>query len=229
MDGVRRVQAAPRYRKRRPVPALIFLAVLAIAAGVVWIQVLEDAGAERADARTCPASPLPAEALAGLTEPLGEVLPHSALDDVTPAPARTALIRVLNASGQNRQATAVSESLSELGFAKLAPPKNDMLYPEGSLACHGQIRFGQKGVAAARTLSLLVPCAELVRDGRKDATVDLAVGQRFGHVDPRPEGREVLDLLAQSSSSGGQGGLQGEAAAPRIAGDLMMAARDVRC
>ncbi|WP_229787445.1 MULTISPECIES: envelope integrity protein Cei [Actinokineospora] len=224
------MQAAPRYRKRRPVPALVFLAVLAMAAGLVWMQVLEDAGAERADARTCPASPLPAEALAGLAEPMGEVLPHTALDDTTPAPARTALVRVLNASGQNRQATAVSEALSELGFSKLAEPKNDMLYPEGTLACYGQIRFGQKGVSAARTLSILVPCAELVRDNRQDATVDLAVGQRFGHVTPRPEGREVLDQLAQwTSQSSGQGGLQGESAGPDIDGQLMAAARDVRC
>lgn len=229
--GVRRVAAAPRYRKRRPLPALIFLGVLAVMAGLVWNQVLESAHQERADARTCPPSPVPVEALQDVVAPPGEVLPPDALDGTAPLPARSALVRVLNASGQNRQATAVTESLRELGFAKLADPGNDKLYPEGALACHGQIRFGAQGVAAARTLSLLVPCAELVRDDRKDATVDLAVGQRFDHVTPRPEGRKALEQLAQWSKSNPdkQGGLQASGKGPKLAADMLLAARDVRC
>ena len=230
-QGVRRVAAAPRYRKRRPIPALVFLAVLAIAAGLVWMQVLENADQEHVDARTCPVSPLPPESLKGVTAPPGDVLPFDALDSTAPMPARNALVRVLNASGQNRQATAVTEALRELGFAKLADPENDQLYPEGSLACHGQIRFGAQGVSAARTLSLLVPCAELVRDDRQDATVDFAVGQRFDHVTPRPEGRKALEQLAAWAQDhpDQQGGLQANGKGPKLAAELLTAARDVRC
>lgn len=230
-QGVRRVAAAPRYRKRRPLPALVFLAVLAIAAGLVWGQVLSGADQEKADARACPPSPIPAEALKDVVAPLGEVLPPDALDGTAPLPARNALVRVLNASGQNRQATSVTEALRELGFAKLGDPGNDQLYPEGALACHGQIRFGTKGVSAARTLSLLVPCAELVRDDRQDATVDFAVGQRFDHVTPRPEGRKALEQLAQwgKDNPDNQGGLQANGKGPKLSADLLTAARDVRC
>lgn len=228
--GVRR-GAAPRYRKRRPLPALVFLAVLAVAAGLVWIQVLDSAQRERADARSCPAATVPSGVPEGDGPGAGEVLPANALDETAATPAKSALVRVLNASGQNRQATAVTEALRELGFSRLAEPANDELYPQGGLACHGQIRFGPKGVAAARTLSLLVPCAELVRDERQDATVDLAVGQRFDHVTPRPEGREILEQLAQWSgkNAGQQGGLQANAAGPTLDAQLAAAARDVRC
>jgi hypothetical protein len=229
-QGVKRVAAAPRYRRRRPLPALVFLGVLAIAAGVVWMQVLNGVERDQADARACPPSPVPAEALKDVT-PAGEVLPQDALDGTAPLPARDALVRVLNASGQNRQATAVTESLRELGFSKLADPDNDQLYPEGSLACHGQIRFGAQGVSAARTLSLMVPCAELIRDDRQDATVDLAIGQRFDHVTPRPEGRKALDQLAQwaKSNPDQQGGLQASGKGPKLSVDMLSAARDVRC
>ncbi|MFC5287786.1 envelope integrity protein Cei [Actinokineospora guangxiensis] len=223
--------AAPRYRKRRPLPALAFLGVLAIAAGVVWMQVLNGVDKNQADARACPPSPVPAEALKDVVAPLGEVLPQDALDGTAPAPARNALVRVLNASGQNRQATSVTEALREQGFSKLADPDNDQLYPEGALACHGQIRFGAQGVSAARTLSLMVPCAELIRDDRQDATVDFAVGQRFDHLSPRPEGRKALEQLAQwaKSNPDQQGGLQANGKGPKLSADLLTAARDVRC
>ncbi|MGX7826783.1 envelope integrity protein Cei [Actinokineospora sp. 24-640] len=222
---------APRYRKRRPLPALVFLGVLAIAAGVVWIQVLEKAQEQRLDARVCPSSTLASGAPDGELSGVGEVLPANALDETAAAPAKTALVRVLNASGQNRQATAVTEALREFGFTQLAEPENDEFFPQGELTCHGQIRFGAQGVAAARTLSLLVPCAELVRDERQDATVDFAVGQRFDHVTPRPEGRKILEQLAQWSAKnpGQQGGLQADGDGPAMDTTLAMAARDVRC
>ena len=44
-------------------------------------------------------------------------------------------------------------------------------------------------------MALLVPCAELVRDGRADDTVDVAVGTAFSDVNPGRAVRDALDQL----------------------------------
>lgn len=143
---------------------------------------------------------------------LGDVLPASALDDVDPLPPDAVKVRVLNASGKRGQATLVAGVLAEdLGFASAGEPADDPLYADGSMDCHGQIRFGEAGTAAGRTLSLVMPCVELVRDGRQDDTVDLAVGQQFDNLSPSSEAEEVLRQLKELASqpidpSGGQQG-----------------------
>ncbi|MGQ0837933.1 envelope integrity protein Cei [Actinokineospora sp.] len=220
-----------RYRKRRPLPALILIAVLGLSATIVWFRVLRTDDAATA-VESC--QPPPAVvAVEGETVPtLGRPLDGDALDRTAPAPAAGSLVRVVNASGQNRLAGAVTETLRELGFTQIAPPENDILYPGGSLNCRAQIRFGQQGVAVARTLSILEPCAELLRDERQDGTVDLAVGKRFDHLKPKPEARKVLEQLAEfvQANPDNQGGLQadGTAAAP-VEADLIDAARTTRC
>lgn len=222
--------AGPRpYRKRRPLPALALMMVLAVAAGAVWLRVLGSDGGEAEDL-SC--NPPPAAAAAENGVVAGQVLPRDSLDGTAPAPPGAALVRVLNASGQNRQAGVVTEMLRELGFSRIAEPGNDTVYPAGTLHCRGQIRFGPQGVSAARTLSLVEPCAELVRDERQDATVDLAVGTRFERMSPAPEARRVLELLEQwaGENPANQGGLQADgSAAPAVDERLVAAARRVRC
>ncbi|SDI90355.1 LytR cell envelope-related transcriptional attenuator [Actinokineospora alba] len=228
--NVTRSAPGGRYRKRRPLPALILIVILGVAAGIVWLQVIK---ADRSTAHEMTCSPPPAVTADGTTPPpLGETLDRAGLDKTHPAPAGTALVRVINASGQNRQAGAVTETLRELGFTQIADPANDLVYPRGSLDCRAQIRFGQQGMSVARTLNILEPCAELVRDERQDATVDFAIGQKFDHLKPSPEARKVVETLAEwaASNPDAQGGLlaDGSSAAP-IPQDLIDGALDQRC
>jgi len=182
------------YQRRRRGPVLLVVAVLAVAVAVTWTTVLIKTGAATGVA-ACPppaAGPVP-----------GAVVPSSALANVAPVPPAAVKVRVLNARGQRGQANLVAAQLGDFGFAQAAPPTNDPLYPDGDMVCTGQLRFGQAGLGAASTVALLVPCAELVRDGRADDTVDVAVGTAFGDVNP---GRAVRDALDQLGASGGTTG-----------------------
>ena len=218
------------YRRRRPLPALIFLAVLGLVATVVWFQVIgNDGEADAANACAPPPAPLPSAD--GQPAPtLGQRLAEDSLDKTAPAPPGGSLLRVVNASGQRRQAGAVTEALRELGFTQVTDPTNDLIYTNGSLTCRAQIRFGQQGMPAARTLSILEPCAELIRDERQDATVDLAIGQRFTHLDPTPESRRILEQLTDWAQNGPQGGLQNaDGTGPALDPTMLAAAKTVRC
>ena len=176
------------YQRRRKGPVLVVVAVLAVIAIATWATVLVNA-AGPAGLASCPSpskGALP-----------GEVLSADALDAVTPAPPGTVAVRVLNAGGQRGQANLVAAQLGDLGFAEAAPPNNDPLYPDGNMACVGQLRFGKAGEAAASTVALVIPCAELVRDGRTDATVDVAVGTAFGDLKPIRAVRDTLKELSE--------------------------------
>ncbi|HCT75659.1 MAG TPA: hypothetical protein DGT23_03490 [Micromonosporaceae bacterium] len=160
-----------------------------------------------------------------------------ALDRTAAAPAAQALVRVVNASPQRGEAATVTEALRQLGFSQVAPAANDPLYPAVTdpalaLTCRAQIRFGQQGMPAARTLSLVEPCAELVKDDRQDATVDFAIGMRFDNLQPKPEARRVLERLAEWAAQNpeAQGGLQANASSPpSVDAGLLAAARQVNC
>lgn len=244
---VRRVGS--NYRRRRPMPAVVLLAVLGLVATIVWIRTI-DATEDEAELACGPIQPVtPTEpavdpGAAGATPPpagqptpaqptptLGEVLPASALDSVDPLPPDAVRVRVLNASGRRGQATLAAAVLTDdLGFAPASEPADDPLYANGALNCYGQIRFGEAGKAAGRTLSIVMPCLELVKDGRQDDTVDLAIGQRFDNLLPSPNAQEVLRQLQELASQpvDPSGGQQGVAATVDPA--LIGAARSaVRC
>ncbi|HEV2779116.1 MAG TPA: envelope integrity protein Cei [Actinophytocola sp.] len=225
-----------RYRKRRPLPALLMILALGVVATVVWLRVL-GSDADPASATSCnpPATPAtPPVAVEGQPPPttLGQSLAHDALDRTSPIPAAQVLIRVVNASTQRGQAAEVTESLRQLGFGQVADPANDPLYPAFDLGCRAQIRFGQQGISGARTLSLIEPCAELVRDDRQDATVDLAIGRLFDDLKPRSEARRLLEQLTTWAAEHpeAQGGLQGDPnLTPDLDAGLLAAARQVSC
>jgi hypothetical protein len=217
-----------RYRRRRPYPALIVLVVLGVASVVVWTKVVHGA-ADMDVATQCnpPQSTVPG----GSPAAFGQVLPHDALDRTSPTPAAHAQIRVLNASTERGQATKVAEGLEEFGFTPAGDPDNDPMYPAGDLACRGQLRFGANGAGAARTLSLLTPCFELVRDNRQDATVDVVVGKKFDQLQPNDNARKALDQLAawNTQQPDQHGGQQAQGGQPAIDPALLAAARDVEC
>jgi hypothetical protein len=173
------------YQRRRRGPVTVMVSVLAVAAAITWAVVFSNASGP-AGAASCPTvNPAP-----------GEVLEAGSLDSVPPIPPASVRVRVLNAGGQRGQANLVAAQLGDLGFAEAAPPGNDSFYPQANMECFGQLRFGAAGEAAASTLGLVLPCAELVRDGRPDDSVDLAVGTAFGDLNPSRAQRDVLDELA---------------------------------
>ncbi|MHA6795037.1 envelope integrity protein Cei [Pseudonocardia bannensis] len=214
------------YQRRRSRPIIVVVSVLFAISAVTWSVVLIQASGRSGAAACTP----PAQG----TVP-GEVLAGDALNEVAPVPASAIRVRVLNAGGQRGQANLVAAQLGDLGFAEAAPPSNDPLYPEGDLSCRGQLRFGPAGEGAASTLALVLPCTELVRDDRRDGTVDVAVGTAFGDVNPGRAARDALDQLASPAVSGGDGSANtGEdvdtpPAAPVVDPGVLENARDASC
>jgi hypothetical protein len=225
------------YKRRRPVPALVLFAVLLVSSVFVWVKVLGNASDVDAaikcnapghsttatdPAAATPTAPPPA---------LGTVLEHDALDRTNPVPIGEVNFKVVNASTQRNHAKAVATMFTELGLKQVADPGNDLIYPAGDMNCRGQIRFGAPGAQAARTLSLLEPCLELVRDDRQDATVDIAIGKKFDEVKPNSDARKVLDQLKEwaEQQPEQQGGQVAAAAPPTLNADNLAGARDVTC
>lgn len=225
------VGGKPLYRKRRPWPALVLFVILGVVAGYVWVKVIHVADDVDAAVRCNTPGPAPTASAQPAPKP-GQVLAHDALDKTTPVAASQVQLRVFNASKQLNQASIVATAFGQYGFTKAAEPSNDPVYPAGDMSCRGQIRFGPNGASAARTLSILEPCAELVRDDRQDTTVDYAVGKRFDQVKMTPDAKQVLDELAswaqkQPPQQGGQ--LAQPAGQPPVSADLIAAARNVHC
>jgi hypothetical protein len=173
------------YQRRRRTPVIVVVSVLAVLAIATWSVVLTNA-AGPSGADSCPVHDPPA----------GEVLAAGTLDEVAPVPPSTVRTRVLNAGGQRGQASLVAAQLGDLGIS-VTETGNDPLFPAEDLECYGQLRFGPAGEGAASTLSLVMPCAELVRDGRQDDTVDVSVGTAFGDFNPARAARDALDQLAE--------------------------------
>lgn len=220
-----------RYRKRRPLPAFLLILVLGIAATIVWLRVMSEDN-EVTGAAHCAPPPIPTSATkpGEPTPALGKPLEPDALDRTGPAAPSSALVRVVNASGQRGLATLVTESLRALGFSQVADPANDPIYGD-KLACRAQIRFGAQGTAAARTVSLLEPCAELVRDDRQDATVDVVLGNQFDDLHPNRAAKTLLEQMNDFAKQNppAQGGLQADAPQPKLDPGLLTAARKVNC
>jgi LytR cell envelope-related transcriptional attenuator len=152
----------------------------------------------------------------------GTIQPANALNQGAPAPPSIVRIRVLNGSGQRGQANLVASQLGELGFTEAADPTNDPLYPSGNLNCRGEIRYGPNGMAAARTVRLMLPCVALVKDSRTDDTVDIAVGTLFGEVNPSKAAKTALQQLSGQTSMGDVGN-------PSVDPDLLKQASEVPC
>lgn len=213
------------YRRRRPLPAIIFLTVLSIVVAVVWVQVLtkQTSVASSAD---CP----PPNTTTGSTAievgappvPPGTKVTVDDLAQTPPAAPKATQVRVLNANGQRGQAALVAAQLAQLGFgpAPDGASGNDPVYTSQNMQCRGQVRFGPAGTATARTVGLLVPCAELVQDTRKDTIVDLALGSAFTSINTDTEVSAVLSTLTKHAA---------DPASPGADAAALSAARNVTC
>ncbi|WP_410654716.1 envelope integrity protein Cei [Amycolatopsis sp. lyj-112] len=223
-NGIGDREAKP-YRKHNPLPALIVIGVLALGAVIVWVNVVTSRSDIDAVIR-CDPPPAPQP---GVTY---TPLAHDGLDDRAPVPPDKVAVQVLNGSKVRGQGGIATNSLKELGFSQALDPVNDPAYENSEAKCRGQIRFGENGAAAARTLSLVVPCAELVKDNRKDASVTITTGSLFGDIRPKAEARQVLEQLTQWSKAqqGNGGGEQSSGGgAPVIDQALLKAAREAPC
>jgi hypothetical protein len=168
----------------------LLVLVLAVASILTWIVVFANSTAT--SVTSCNAA-----AQGG-----GTVQSRSALDSTPAAPPADTAVRVLNGAGQRGSAQLAAVELGELGIPEAGQPDNDPLYPAQDLSCVGQIRYGPAGASAARTLSLVVPCAELVEDDRQGAAVVLALGSDFRDITPSQGVTQALKALGQGSSSG---------------------------
>lgn len=225
-DGSSTDEHGRPFRRRRALPVIALLSVLALLGVTVWVRILGttesaattvtcNAPVEPTAAPQSPDGPAP--------RPLGQVVGRGTLLDVPPAPLSETRVRVFNANGERGQAADVATQLRDYGFAG-APDGavgNDPVYVGQNLQCHGQIRFGPDGRAAASALWLVAPCAELVEDDRADDTVDLALGTYFAKsITPNPDAEAVLSVLKDPVPGATPAPLD-----PRV----LSAARSARC
>lgn len=186
------------FRRRNFLPAIITLAALAVVTMLVWSIALNQS-TDVAQAVVCnrPPAPAPGEPA---PPPLGTQVSRADMTEVAPAKLADTRIRVLNASGQGGQAAEVAGELRDLGFAQ-PEAANDAVYASTRLACHGQIRFGPSGRAAAAAVWLVAPCAELFEDERPDAVVDLAIGTEFSELNASDDIQAVLASLRPDATA----------------------------
>ncbi|MFD6895745.1 envelope integrity protein Cei [Rhodococcus sp. NPDC060086] len=188
------------FHRRRWIPAAIAGAVLAAGTIVVWTSVLTTADTTAATVACPPPPTAPADPESPAPAPLGQVAERSTMLDVDPAPLAATRVRVFNANGERGQASTVAAQLSDYGFASAPDVQagNDPVYVDQNMQCHGQVRFGETGRAAANTARLVAPCAELILDDRQDDTVDLALGTYFRDLTPSADAEELLRTLREA-------------------------------
>jgi len=220
---VTRERQRARYRRRKPIPAVIVVCLLVVAVIIVWTKVFGKASDVNALIACAPSS--------AAKQQSGTPVAYDSLDKIAPEPATDVKVQVFNATSQRGAALQVSNQLTQAGF-QVAAPANDPLYPKQDMACRGQIRFGANGESAARTISMVVPCTQLVRDNRQDSTVDLSIGKTFTGVAPNSSAQQALQQLASWAAShpAPQGGQQAlNSVLPQLAPDLLAAAHSSQC
>jgi hypothetical protein len=164
-------------RRRRPLPGLIFLLVLALAALGVWWNVLTDEKArDQAQAAACSSASAAPEAL----EP------------------STVTLRVFNASDQAGKASDVASTLQSRGFVveEIANDQSD-----NQVTGVGEFRFGPRGKGAAAYLQLFLPGATERPDTRATDVVDLVIGPQFTGLATQDQVAAALSPIASAQKA----------------------------
>ncbi|GAB3346638.1 LytR C-terminal domain-containing protein [Modestobacter lapidis] len=160
---------------RRPVPGLIFLLVLALAALGVWWNVLrQDAAMEQAEAAACTSA--------------AEAPPSLDPASVT--------VRVFNATSTAGLANTVADSLQGRGFT-VSEIGNDP-NPDLEVTGAGELRYGRRGAENASFVRVFLPGIGERPDTRADAVVDVVLGPEFQQL-ASPE--EVAAALAPAAGA----------------------------
>jgi hypothetical protein len=230
--GLTREHEKARYRRRKPIPAIVIVVLLGLTVVIVWTKVIAKASDVNTAVACAPSSAQPV-APAGQPKPKpGTPLSYDALDKIAPEPAADVKVQVFNASTQGGAATQAANQLAQVGFPQVTKPAEDPLYPKHDMTCRGQIRFGANGESAARTVSLIAPCTQLVRDNRQDSSVDLALGKNFTGVTPSSEAQQALQQLRTWAAShpAPQGGQQAlNSVLPQLSATLLAKAHSTQC
>jgi hypothetical protein len=164
---------------RRPLPPIIFLLVLAVAALAVWWNVLRQDSDRRADqAAACTSASQAAPSL-----------------DPT-----TVHLRVLNASDQQGVAGQVAAGLQQLGLV-VDEVGNDASGRQ--VTGVGEVRHGRDadGAGAARYVALYVPGATDYTDTRATSQVDLVIGPDFHFPEDIASADDVAKSLKAAASA----------------------------
>lgn len=161
---------------RRPLPPLIFLLVLAVAAAGVWWNVLRSERQEEAqESAAC--------------ESAAETAPPTDLDPAS------ITVRVLNATDTGGLAQTVATALQERGFV-IGEVANDP--SDREVTGVGELRHGPRGSDAARFVRVYMPGAGDYPDTRADATVDVVIGPDFATL---ASAEEVAAALAPAAGA----------------------------
>jgi LytR cell envelope-related transcriptional attenuator len=162
---------------RRPLPPLIFLAVLAIIAGTVWWNVFRDDAADNA-------------AAAAACETAQQAAPS--LDP------KTISIRVLNATDQAGLAQRVAGEMQKRGF-KVDEVANDT--SERKVTGVGEVRHGPRGNQTAAYVRVYLPDGGDYVDTRATAQVDVVLGPEFVFPDSLAGPEAVAAALTSGASA----------------------------
>lgn len=189
---VDRRSGAPRRpghpRLRRALPALAMMLVLAGIAGATWWKVMDrrEAAAAADDCTT-----------AALVDP------------------HTVKVRVYNNGDAQGLAKSVAGQLTRRGFVVLATANDPLKDRRPIAAPWAEVRYGTAGTRQAKLVAAHVPHAKLVRDNRKDAFVDLALGTRFQRLaNPQELARNTAALKAAPASAARTQGIVAVPAGP---------------
>jgi hypothetical protein len=162
---------------RRPLPPLIFLLVLALAAVGVWWKVMQQHGDEvAAQARACAT----AEAAAPSLDPT------------------TVTLRVFNAGDKAGKAQEIAGELQKRGFT-VTEIANDSSGRE--VKGVGELRYGIPGRTVARYLKVYLPGAGDYEDTRSTAKVDLVIGPGFTSLTSPQEVAAALSPAASAAAA----------------------------
>ncbi len=207
------------FRRRRPRPAIIAAVVLLLAGMAVWVVALKDTGpagrpidCNQPTAATASesesAEPAGAPTAAAAAPPTLTSVSRDEMLKVTPAALSTFQVRVLNASSQRGAARSVSDDLTAQGFAPVpdTPYADDPVYPNSDLACVAQIRFGPAGQAGAASVWVAIPCAQLIDDGRRGTSVDVALGEYYEAREQSQDQQATLAALRSADPRNPQTG-----------------------
>lgn len=160
---------------RRPVPPLIFLLVLAVAALLVWWNVLRtDGGTQNASSATC----------------TGSTAAPPSMDP------KKVHLRVLNSTDQQGLAQEVADELKARGFV-VDEVGNDSTGRKVSGV--GEIRHGPRGTSTAAYVRLYLPGAGDYTDTRATSQVDVVIGPGFDKLATAEEVAAGLSPGAQRS------------------------------
>ena len=193
-------RASARHRRQQsPVVAIVLVVigmVILFGAGYGLSRIIQGSGAsdaggstETTATSTSSASPEP-EPCVTVTVTPGAGLP-------SPAQVTT---NVYNATDRTGLAASTAEELQVRGFL-IGVVDNDPLAK--TITAVAEIRHGPSGEQAARLMAFYLPGAELVDDGRKDATIDTVLGAAYTAVAPQSEVDAALAAPSPSPSGPG--------------------------